>query len=363
MTTVFFTGFPGFLGVELLPRVLSRHDDETIATCLVQPRYINYAKKKQRQIEEDHPGLKGRIKLVEGDITEPDLGLGRATSIKGATVEFYHLAAVYDLAVDRELAHRVNVQGTRHVLDFASRCGKLKRFQYVSTCYVSGRYNGLFRENDLDVGQKFNNHYEETKFHAERDVRDAMREGLPATIYRPAIVVGDSRTGATQKFDGPYYVLQWLLRLPSVFVFPMPIGSQQVKVNIVPRDFVVDAMAHLSGLEDSAGKCYQLCDPRPLKVPRLIRVLGDATDRTLIPLPIPGSLAKLALKHVAALRRWMRIPPESLDYFTHPTYYSPENMLRGLRGSGIGVPPFRAYVENLVDYMREHGEITSRAMV
>ena len=95
------------------------------------------------------------------------------------------------------------------------------RFHYVSTCYVSGRYSGVFGEEDLEKGQTFNNFYEETKYHAEVEVQKRMKNGFPATVYRPAIVVGDSHTGATQKFDGPYYVIRWLLKQPYVAIMPM----------------------------------------------------------------------------------------------------------------------------------------------
>jgi len=116
---------------------------------------------------------------------------------------------------------KVNVEGTRHMLDFADGCSSLRRFQYVSTCYVSGRYAGIFRETDLSKGQTFNNFYEETKYLAEVEVQEQMRQGLPATIYRPAIVVGDSRTGDTQKYDGPYFAIRWLLRQPGIAIMPV----------------------------------------------------------------------------------------------------------------------------------------------
>src|SRR6185295_13240080 len=106
----------------------------------------------------------------------------------------------------REVGMRVNVDGTRHVLDFAAAQPSLERLHYVSTCYVSGRYQGVFAESDLEKGQTFNNYYEETKYLAEVEVQRRMREGLPATIYRPSVVVGDSTSGATQKYDGPYFV-------------------------------------------------------------------------------------------------------------------------------------------------------------
>src|SRR5262249_28751133 len=149
---------------------------------------------------------KGRIRLVTGDITAPGLGLG--TSVARAFARrltgCFHLAAVYDLAVAKDVGTRINVEGTRNVLDFLGGASRLERLDYVSTAYVSGTAVGTYRETDLDVGQSFKNHYEETKFLAEVAVTES---GLPAAIYRPAIVVGDSRTGETAKFDGPYFAL------------------------------------------------------------------------------------------------------------------------------------------------------------
>ena len=127
----------------------------------------------------------------------------------------WHLAAVYDLAVPPEIARRVNVDGTANVVDLCHSLPRLRRLQYVSTCYVSGRYAGEFGEDVLAEGQPFRNHYESTKYDAEQLVRDAMAGGLPATIYRPGIVVGDSTTGETLKYDGPYFIAGFLRRQPG----------------------------------------------------------------------------------------------------------------------------------------------------
>jgi thioester reductase-like protein len=126
---------------------------------------------------------------------------------------------------------------------------------YVSTCYVSGRYPSVFRESDLSVSQTFNNWYEETKYLAELEVQQSMAGGLPATIYRPSIVTGDSHTGATQKYDGPYYYIRWILKQPEeVAVLPVVGQPDAARVNVVPRDYVIDAMAYLSALEQSWGR-------------------------------------------------------------------------------------------------------------
>jgi thioester reductase-like protein len=360
-STVFFTGFPGFLGVELLPRVLARRADAT-ALCLVQAKFADLARTRADEIERARPELRGRIRLVEGDITRPDLGLGAPADVAADVVEAYHLAAVYDLAVGRALGVKVNVDGTRNVLDFAARCGRLERLQYVSTCYVSGRHPGVFLEDDLEKGQRFNNFYEETKYLAEVEVRARMKGGLPATIYRPAVVVGDSTTGATQKFDGPYYVIQWLLRNPAVAILPT-VGDLSTELNVVPRDFVVNAIAHLSGLSASRGKTYQLADPSPLRVSEMIDEIGRATGKRIVRLPMPLWLAKATIDRVPGVYGLMRIPSASIDYFVHPTRYDTRNALADLAGTGISAPPFGAYVDRLVEFARVHPEVGAAAMV
>jgi thioester reductase-like protein len=362
MPSVFFTGFPGFLGSELLPRVLAR-DGGTEAICLVQPKFAALARSRADAIERAHPALAGRIRVVEGDITSPGLGLGDARELRGRVREVYHLAAVYDLSVGLGPAMKVNVDGTRHVLDFAKGCAGLERFQYVSTCYVSGRYPGVFTEDHLEEGQSFNNHYEETKYLAEVEVQHEMRHGLPATIYRPAIVVGDSTTGATQKYDGPYFVIQWLLRQPGFALMPVVGDPAATELNVVPRDFVTEAIAYLSGQPRTEGRVYQLADPRPLTVDAMLDELSRATGRTLVRIPLPKGVAKGAIDHVPGVHALMRIPSSAIDYFVHPTRYGTAQATADLAGSGIRCPRFPEYAERLVEFVRQHPEIGSAAMV
>jgi thioester reductase-like protein len=363
MGTVFFTGFPGFLGSELLPRVLKRHP-QLSATCLVQSKFQAMAQTRSEELSKAHPEIAGRIQVVEGDITQPDLGLGgKAADLKKETVEIFHLAAVYDLAVKRDLAMKVNLEGTRNILDFAKACPDLKRLQYVSTCYVSGTYPGAFTENDLEKGQEFNNYYEETKYLAEVEVQRRMRGGLPATIYRPSIVVGDSKTGATQKYDGPYFVMQWILRQRGLAVMPMVGSPGRTRVNVVPRDFVIGALDYLSGQEKSAGKVYQLCDPNAPTVRQMVEIMGQAAERRLLKVPLPAWLARGALSYGPGVYQLMKIPPEALDYFVHPTFYTCNNTIADLEGSGLRCPGFAEYAPRLVAFMKEHPEFGSAAMV
>jgi thioester reductase-like protein len=256
----------------------------------------------------------------------------------------------------------VNVKGTRNVLDFAEGAPKLRRLHYVSTCYVSGRYAGLFSEDDLEKGQSFNNYYEETKYLAEVEVRERMRGGLPATIYRPAMVVGDSRTGITQKYDGPYFVIRWLLRQPFIAVLPVVGKPSVTHANWVPQDYIVDAMSYLSGLDTSAGTVYQLADPEPLTVSELIELLGHATRRIIVRIPLPIAFTKFAIDRVPGVYRLMQIPSPAIDYFVHRTVYTCANTLADLEGSGLKVPPIPTYVDRLVDFVRSHPGIGSSPM-
>ena len=350
MPAIFFTGFPGFLGSELLPRVLARSDD--YAVCLVQPKFRALAEERARRL-----GLAGRIRLVEGDLTAP-LDHIAASDVR----EVWHLAAVYDLSVPRDVGLRVNVTGTQRVLELAERAPALERLHYVSTCYVSGRHPGRFTEDDLEKGQRFNNFYEETKQLAEVEVRRRMNR-IPATIYRPSVVVGDSATGATQKFDGPYFVMQWLMRQPRLAVLPVVGRPSRYRFNVVPRDFVIRAIDYLSAQPRSLGKTYALADPAPLTVDETIRTIAAATNRTVLRIPLPKPVAKGALRYVPGVYRLMRIPPAAVDYFVHPTEYDTSNATADLAGSGIAAPSLRDYAPRLVEFVRAHPEIGSAAMV
>ena len=363
MGIVFFTGFPGFLGSALLPRVLARRAEDE-AVCLVQPAYAAAARAKVEALARSDPGAARRVRIVEGDITRWGLGLPsrEAEALRAETREVWHLAAVYDLAVAPEVGTRVNVHGTRHVLALAEECAGLERFQYVSTCYVSGRFHGTFREDDLERGQAFNNAYEETKYLAEAEVHHARRRGMPVTVYRPSVVVGDSATGETQKYDGPYYVIQWLLRQPRVAVMPIVGDPRATVFNVVPRDFVVGALAYLGGRPETAGHTYALADPDPPTVDAMLRMLAAATERRMVRVPVPLRVAKGAIERVPGVHRLLRIPAPAIDYFVHPTRYDTTAATAALAGSGIAVPPFASYAGRLVRFVRDHPEVGAAAM-
>jgi thioester reductase-like protein len=362
MSVLLMTGFPGFLGSALLPPLLARRT-HTRALLLVQSRHLETARRRIREIEESHPHVRGRVDVVEGDITKPALGMHDVPHDElGRVTEVWHLAAVYDLATPADVARRVNVGGTAHVLDFCRTRDHLERLQYVSTCYVSGRYDGVFTETDLDEGQSFRNHYEETKFEAEVLVRKAMADGLPATVYRPGIVVGDATTGATQKYDGPYFVATFLGRQAPLAIVPRVAPPDEIRFCLVPRDFVVDAMDTLSASELSIGKTYALTDPRPPTIRELVDTFAAELHRRVLWVPLPLGLTHAAVGRIPGMERLLGLPAEAIDYLASPTLYDTRQATTDLAGTGVTCPPFREYAPRLLRFMAEHPEFDAKAM-
>lgn len=362
MPTTLVTGFPGFLGHALVPRLLDRDPERTVV-CLVQPHWAAAAREAVAGILRDRPGAAGRLRLMEGDITRPAAGLADPAGLRRGLVEIYHLAAVYDLEVPADVAERVNVDGTRHLVQLAEAAPGLRRVHHVSTCYVSGRFEGRFRESDLDRGQTFKNHYEATKYRAEVVVHDAMARGVPCTIYRPAAVVGDSTDGATRKLDGAYMFVRLVVRQRGVAFVPVSGDVDRLTVNIVPRDFVVDALAALAARDDSSGRTYHLADPSPDSVGGMLRDVGRAAGRRVVRVPLPLWLARGATRRVPGVRALTGIPPEAVDYYDHRATYDVTGTLRDLQGTGIRCPPFASYVHHLVRFVRDHPDMGSGAMV
>lgn len=360
--SILMTGFPGFLGSALLPRMLAR-DPDVQARCLVQPQHAGLAERRIDDLAREHPHARGRVQVLTGDLTRADLGQDAAAlgALRDVT-EVWHLAAVYDLAVGADVARRVNVEGTGRVVELCRTLPGLRRLHYVSTCYVSGRYPGQFGEDVLDEGQEFRNHYEETKFEAELAVRKAMADGLPVTIYRPGIVVGDSSTGETQKYDGPYFLAQFLRRQARVAVVPALGDADRVRVCLVPRDFVVEAMDRLSALEVSLGRTYALTDPEPPTVREVVDAFAARLGRRVLWVPLPVGATTALVGRMPGMERLLGLPAEALEYFASPTTYATTNTQADLTGTGVTCPSFSSYADRLLDFMLAHPEVGSAAM-
>jgi thioester reductase-like protein len=359
-STVLFTGFPGFIGARLIPRLLELRPNVRFA-CLVQEKFQGAAREAVEAMAAAHPATCGRLDVVIGDITAPGLGLGEgeARRLRKSLVGCYHLAAVYDLAVARDVALRINVEGTRNVLEFLGEAPHFRRLDYVSTAYVSGTAVGAYRETDLDVGQSFKNFYEETKFLAEVAVTES---GLPYTVYRPGIVVGDSGTGETAKFDGPYFALNAMNFLPSPGLF-IRIGGGTAEVNLVPVDFVLEAIARLSSWDGAKGKTYHLTDPAPRTALEIADLLGKSIGKSFVYIPVPLPIAKLVFA-APQIPQLLGMPSQTLDYFDHPVHYDAAQATQDLARFGVSCPPFTSYVQTLVAFWKKKkSEITRGAMI
>ncbi|HVF41616.1 MAG TPA: SDR family oxidoreductase [Pyrinomonadaceae bacterium] len=351
--TIFLTGFPGFIAGRLVERLAL---EGARFRLLVQPAFVGRARADVARIVEKTGAAPDGFRLVEGDITREGLGLSAENleeARRGATVVF-HLAAVYDLGVERELAFRVNVEGTRNVNAFARSVENLRRYHYVSTCYVAGRRRGLIFENELRHDAGFRNNYEETKYLAELEV-GALKSELPVTIHRPAVVCGDSRTGETAKYDGVYYLINYLRIFPAALSLAN-IGNRDVRLNVVPVDFVVEAMAALARDESSAGETIQLADPAPLTTEELFDVISRNLAGRESLFTVPAPLVRSTL-NIPLNEKVTGLPRVGVPYFFVKQTYDTARATALLAPHGIHCPRFHDYAHALIDFVERHPKL------
>ena len=349
---VLITGFPGFIARRLVDRILDKNP-EVCFTVLIEERMRGVADATIKGMERPHPGFIESTGVVTGDISRPRLGIDRARyqQLAAETTHVWHAAAIYDLAVPLSRAYQVNVLGTANVLDFAERCPELRRFDHVSTCYVAGDRSGLVLESELDLGQGFHNHYESTKCWSELEVRRRSHR-MPVTIHRPAIVVGDSHSGETDKYDGPYFLINLLAKLPAWLPL-VNLGPGNNLLNLVPVDFVADAMAQLWTDEQSLGRTIHLADPYPHTMQEVVDGLLAAMGRGRPLASVPPAAARRALK-TETMRRLVQIPEQSVTYLNQDISFDTGNQRRLLEGTGVRCPDILDILPTLVEYVRQH---------
>src|SRR5690349_4476895 len=348
--TVFITGFPGFIADRLLERLSG---SDCVFILLVQPAFAARARTEIARIAHLTGKSVEGFELIEGDITKAELGMtpANAARVLENTTRVFHLAAVYDLAVERELAMRVNVGGTRNVLDFARSMPHLRHFHHVSTCYVAGKREGAILETELRHDAGYRNFYEESKYLAELEV-DSLKHELPITIHRPAVVCGDSKTGETAKYDGVYYLIHYLLKWPGALSL-INIGNHEVSLNLVPVDFVVDAMAALAFDECAIGKTVQLADPSPLTTNQLFNAIAGSINGGHSRVTAPRSWVYFFLM-LPPSPKITGLPHRAVPYFFVKQLYDPTQAQQLLAPHGITCPPFESYVNNIIDFARQN---------
>lgn len=353
--TIFVTGFPGFIAERLVERLAG---DDVQSLLLVQPQFVERAISSVERIAEQTGTALENFALIEGDITLPQLGIADEDLklVRDQTTDVFHLAAVYDLAVSKEAAFKVNLEGTKNVNEFVRGLRNLKRHNYISTCYVAGRRVGEILETELEHDAGFRNYYEETKYLAEVETEGLKRE-LPVTIFRPSVVVGDSKTGETAKYDGIYSLINYLRLAPRLLRL-INVGNNNVRLNLVPVDFVVDAIAALSADENAVGKTVALADPEPLTTRELFDVIAEILSGKRSVIAPPPALVKRSLM-LPFSPAATGLPHSAVPYFFLSQTYDTSTADELLARHGLRCPSFRDYAENLIAFVEVHPEIGS----
>ncbi len=360
--SAFVTGGTGFIGKRLVRRLLDR-DHETINLLVYQPT------------PDLIDGLRAfwgkgaeRVKFIEGDISRPDLGVAAkdAAKLKGKVDHFFHLAAVYDLKADPAVVVAANVAGVANALAFAKSV-KAGCFHHVSSIAAAGLYDGVFREDMFEEARGLDHPYYASKHKGEGLVRAETE--IAWRIYRPGIVVGDSRTGEIDKIDGPYYFFKLIQKLRDALPSWVPmIGIEGGRINVVPVDFVVAAMDHLAHLDGLDGRAFHLTDPNPMRVGDMLSTLAKAAHAPPFTMRVNAGLfgfappalmrGMMALTPFRRMRKMMMkelgLPDDVLMFVNYPTRFDGRETQKLLRPAGIEVPAFEDYAWRLWDYWERH---------
>ncbi|MCX7639243.1 MAG: SDR family oxidoreductase [Pyrinomonadaceae bacterium] len=351
--TIFLTGFPGFIAERLVRRLAK---ENVKFFLLVQPQFLEKAQRSIEKISALTNTNRENFSVFQGDITRENLSLSESEQEKifNETTEVFHLAAIYDLAVKKDIGYLVNVKGTQNVNAFVKKIPSLQRYNYVSTCYVAGKREGVILETELYHEAGFRNYYEETKYLAEVEV-DKLKNELPITIFRPSVVVGDSKTGETSKYDGIYYLILYYRRFPALLRL-FNVGNEMVRLNVVPVDFVVEAMAKLSEDESSLGKTLALADPSPLTTKEICDAVIEAISGKKSIITPPAGLVRWIL-NLPFSPTITGLPHFGVPYFFIKQTYDTSIANNLLSKYNITCPDFRSYVKNLVQFVEKNPKL------
>ena len=344
LPTSLITGFPAFTAKRMIAKILAA-EPETKLYVLARDRYAADAERFLQGLPD-----RSQAEVLVGDISDMDLGLSSAEyrALSRELTWIHHLAGIYFMGVDDATAHRVNVVGTRTVIELARDAQRLERVVHWSTAMVSGDRRGTFREDDLEAGQKFHNAYERTKHEAERLVRAAMRQ-LPITVVRPGIIVGDSQTGEIDTLDGPYYLMVLIANNESGVRLPL-LGRGDVPLHLVPIDYVIEAAWQVARGEAAAGKTFHLVDPAPLSARSVFEGVAEHANTEKPRGSIPRPLARAVLR-TPGLARLGRGPLALVDVLGHAVHYDQTNTAQALAGTGLACPALADYLPVLVRYV------------
>jgi thioester reductase-like protein len=341
------TGFPKLLARRLACTQLNRSPDARVA-LLVREKSAALARDFAGQLE---PSLRARLLLLQGDVSDLHLGLSTPEyrALTGQLTDVIHAAEWSQLTADKAELQKVNVEGTRNLLELCADCQRLWRFTHFSTAFVCGDRVGVVAEDELSAGQSFRNAWEETRYQAELLVRRAMSE-LSCTILRPSFVVGDSRTGEIDRFEGPYAIAILLFSSPVAVPVPLP-GDGVAPLSVVPIDFVVNAAARLHHDPRAVGRTFHLVDPNPSSSRRVYQLVAERSGRRLPRYSLGYKLTDKLLR-LPGLERLTRDQRMAISYANHLTFFSSRGTLELLDGTGVRCPPIESYLDTLIEFVR-----------
>jgi thioester reductase-like protein len=348
-TVYLITGYPGFVARKLLVHVLAA-EPRSFVYLVVLPKFVPDA---AAALEAMGGAPRGRVAVLEGDAAAMDLGLsGREFRQITSEVDLiHHLAHASYVGVERKAAEQLNTIGAAEIVELAKAAASLRCLVFYSTALVAGDRRGRVYEDELDKGQGFRNVVEETRMRGELIVHKAMRD-VPIAVVRPSILVGDSGTGETDRFDGPYLMVLILMTTPPEVALPL-LGRGDTPLHLVPADFVV-AAAHAIGNDPRAcGKTFHLVDPSPLPARRVFEILAKTLGRRAPSGSIPAKLARAILR-APGLERFVRSPRAFVEQLTSDVSYDARNTESILQETGIRCPPFETYVDQIVIRVQEH---------
>lgn len=358
----FVTGATGFIGKRLVKKLLERKGSVV---------YFLLRKESAGKVAElrSYWGVSAaRAVPVFGDLTSRKLGVSAedVKKLKGQIDHFHHLAAVYDLSADAESQAAVNIEGTRNTVEFAKAIDA-GHFHHVSSIAAAGLYEGVFREDMFEEAEGLDHPYFLTKHESEKIVRQECK--MPWTVYRPAMVVGDSTTGEMDKIDGPYYFFKLIQRMRQLLPPWMPaVGLEGGRVNIVPVDFVVNAINVISHQKAIGKKCFHLVDPVGYRVGDVLDIFSRAAHAPRMNLFVNAALLgfipkgiKKSLMAIAPVRRVrnavlkdLGLPEDMLTFVNYPTRFDCRETLAALKGSGVECPNLKDYAWRIWDYWERH---------
>lgn len=344
---VLLTGFPSFAARKMCEEIV-RSEPRTLVHAVVPQKLEAEAREALDELPLEQ---RGRVNLIEGDAASMDLGLsgGEWKSLAAEVDRIHHMAQISYLGADRSLAERVNIGGAREVLELGRACASLKCLVVHSTANVSGDRTGIVLEGDLDRGQQFRNVVEETLARAEKTMRASMSR-VPICVVRPTVVVGDSKTGEVDRFDGPYFLILLIVTSPPDFPLPLP-GRADAQLHLVPVDYYVRAARAIGRDPRAPGRTFHVGDPSPLTVKRVFELVAAAGGRRTPRGFIPANLTK-ALLRTPGIDRLAKSPRAFLDALATPVTYSFANTTELLADTDVRCPPFESYVEGLVEYVQ-----------